>query len=139
MDLQKLLATAKPEQYEHRFVWWYCGADNYGLDPAKGILPLEIRSKIKGSIPPPEVMGGVWFPTEESAMSALKAVVDQLQYRRGPHKQLEATRSNLQEELEAAGIEINGLTEELALAYKWLKENGHWEAFDEWISHRRSE
>lgn len=43
------------------------------------------------------------------------------------------------EEMENINDLLRDVQEELNLCRQWIKENGHWEAFDDWASYRRTD
>jgi hypothetical protein len=61
----------------------------------------------------------------------------------GDHRRARAAAraelSGVQEMMESVAEDLARVQAELDLARTWIRENGHWEAFDDWSSERRSE
>lgn len=72
LSIEKVLHLAKPHQSSTTlgYCWYACGGDNWGLDPANGVLPLNIiraMSKLCGPSNLRTGQGGYWFPTQDEA------------------------------------------------------------------------
>ncbi len=65
----KVLAVAKPAIKGNRVGWWRAGGDWWGVDPAAGVLPVEVMDRMVE----PTV-----YDTDADAMTALRLACDGL-------------------------------------------------------------
>lgn len=67
--VEAVLAAAKPAIRGGRVCWWRAGGDWWGVDPASGVLPVEIIDRMSQ----PTV-----YDTDAEAMAALRQACDGL-------------------------------------------------------------
>lgn len=83
---------AHPERTPHGFVWW--GANEYAIDPPRGLIPWTLRNRLRSEMGPPPGSGGAWYHSERAAVEDLaRVVLEILNERKGRGRWTDSNRT----------------------------------------------